>query len=55
MIRDCHKRVDDGCRLSGIFTAVKLRHIRELSHQSSHILSNDALDILFAQHDAGLK
>src|ERR1700730_1879964 len=22
MIRDCHKRVDDGCRLLGIFTAV---------------------------------
>ena len=35
MIRDCHKRVDDGCRLLGIFTAVKLRHIRELSHRTS--------------------
>ena len=26
MIRGCHNRVDDGYRLLGIFTAVKLRH-----------------------------
>jgi len=53
MIRDCHKRVDDGRRLLGIFTAVKLRNIRELSHHTS--FRNDALDILFAQHDLRLK
>jgi hypothetical protein len=53
MIRDCRKRVDDGCRLLGIFAAAKLRHIRELSHHTS--FRNDALDILFAQHDPGLK
>jgi hypothetical protein len=53
MIRDSHKRVDDGCRLLGIFTTVKLRHIRELSDRTS--FRNDALDIPIAQHDLRLK
>jgi hypothetical protein len=53
MIRDCHKRVDDGCRLLDIFTAVKLRHIQKLSHRTS--FPNGALDILIAQHDLRLK